>query len=166
VLLSISGNQFHVVNHLNGEETENATREIYQESSRIYRGKIHLVCDISPKLLDAVIIPGGQGPIKNFLGGTEEGGGSQPAPEIEKFLRGVHEKGGAIGAISLAEFVLTRIFGPIPGGRSCLEIPPTEVLSDIDRKLFVTPGNLSAKDLPELQIGLRILVTTILEILE
>jgi enhancing lycopene biosynthesis protein 2 len=162
VILSIAGNQFHVVDHLSGEEMEGVTRSILQESARLYRGKIHLLADISPKLLDAIIIPGGQGPIKNFMGSEDHGKNVHICPEVEKFLKEVHENGGSIGAVSLAEFVLTRIFGPFPEGKGCLEIGATEVVVDEDRKMFLTPGNLTAKDLVELQLGLRALVSAIL----
>lgn len=165
VLLTPVGRQFHVVDHLSGIESEGDTREISQESARIYRGKYHLIQDISPKLLDALFIPGGQGSMKNLFDGNAVWGDSEPLPEIRTFLEEVHRHGGGIGAVSLAEFLVTRIFGPFADGRSCLELGPDEVLCDSERRLFLTPGHLSAQSLPELQKGMEALVTAVVSVL-
>lgn len=166
VLLAPQGKQFHVVDHLSGMELEGQQRDLSHESARIYRGKYHLLEDISPKLLDALAIPGGQGPMKNLFDGDGAWGETQPLPDVGRFIREVHEHGGAIGAVSLAEFLLTRIFGPFSDDRSSLELSPEEVLSDPERKLYVTPGHLSARDLPQLQRGMEALVAALLSNLE
>ena len=50
-------NQFHVVNHLNGNEMT-TSRNILVESARIARGDIVDVATVSGHQLDALIFPG------------------------------------------------------------------------------------------------------------
>ncbi|MEC9455907.1 MAG: isoprenoid biosynthesis protein ElbB, partial [Candidatus Neomarinimicrobiota bacterium] len=58
--------QFHVVNHLNGEVVEPA-RNILVEAARIARGDIVDVATVSGNDLDALIFPGGTGMAKNLF---------------------------------------------------------------------------------------------------
>ena len=64
VLMAPNVNQYHVVNHLTGEEM-NETRNVLTEAARIARGNIKDIKDVDPLTLDAVILPGGFGVAKN-----------------------------------------------------------------------------------------------------
>lgn len=57
--------QFHVVNHLTGDVT-NENRNILVESARIARGKIQPLSEADAQQLDALIVPGGFGSAKNL----------------------------------------------------------------------------------------------------
>ena len=76
------GDQFHVINHRSGAESENAKRNILEEASRISRGNIKVsqeniletkinvttkpLNELSSKDFSALIVPGGFGAAKNL----------------------------------------------------------------------------------------------------
>lgn len=155
VPMALERPQFHTVDHASGQETPGTERDQFVESARLVRGKLYPVSEISPKLLDAVVIPGGQGPAKNFMTGfgTLEARGA--VPEVATFLRELHEAGGIIAAVSLAEFLVSELFGPWSEGKGCFDIPPEEVLVDVPRRLMLSPGNTQASNLPQLKRGIE-----------
>ncbi|MEM7617547.1 MAG: isoprenoid biosynthesis glyoxalase ElbB [Pseudomonadota bacterium] len=58
--------QHHVINHLNGEEESQDTRNVLTESARIARGEISELSKLDMTMFDALIIPGGFGVAKNL----------------------------------------------------------------------------------------------------
>lgn len=158
--------QFHCVDHTSGDEVLQEHRRQLPEAARIVRGKIHALADISPKLLDGLIIPGGQGAVKNLMEGFGTMGEQKVFPRVADFLQAVHAARGAIGGISLAEFVLTALFGPFPEGRGNLDLPATGVLVDRDRRLLLTPGWLLASSLTDLHEGAQNLVARMIALIE
>lgn len=58
--------QYHVVNHLTGQENIGQTRNVLEEASRIARGKISTITKLNSSDFDALVIPGGFGIAKNF----------------------------------------------------------------------------------------------------
>jgi enhancing lycopene biosynthesis protein 2 len=58
-------NQYHVVNHLDGNEMKE-TRNVLVEAARIARGAISDLADMKAAELDALVIPGGFGAAKNL----------------------------------------------------------------------------------------------------
>ncbi|MEF3255482.1 MAG: isoprenoid biosynthesis glyoxalase ElbB, partial [Deferribacterales bacterium] len=59
-------NQYHVINHLTGEESKGETRNVLVESARIARGKIAPLSQLNINEIDAVVFPGGFGAAKNL----------------------------------------------------------------------------------------------------
>ncbi len=59
-------NQYHVINHLSGEVSENETRNVLVESARIARGDIEDISELDVARYDALIVPGGFGAAKNL----------------------------------------------------------------------------------------------------
>jgi enhancing lycopene biosynthesis protein 2 len=58
-------NQYHVVNHINGEEL-NQTRNVLVESARISRGEIITINKLDFEEISSLVIPGGFGAAKNL----------------------------------------------------------------------------------------------------
>jgi enhancing lycopene biosynthesis protein 2 len=158
------GLQLHVVDHSTGQESEQESRNMMVESARLVRGKLYLLQELSPKLLEYLVIPGGQGAGKNLLLGFGSLQTMQPPPEISAFIRGVHESGGIIGAISLAEFLLSSVLGSWPDGKGCLDLGPEEILVDVPGRRLLAPGNLLATSLPQLSAGINNLVREMMQI--
>jgi enhancing lycopene biosynthesis protein 2 len=158
VALALDQPQFHVVDHLTAKEVEASSRNMMAEASRLARGKLYLLQDISPKMLDGLIIPGGQGPAKSLLTGFGTSSPREFLPAAGAFLRDVHQAGAPLGAISLAEFVLSDLLGPWPEGKGCFDLAPTEVLVDEEHLRLLTPGYTLCSGLPELLSGIRALV--------
>ena len=63
--ISLNQNQHHVINHLTGNEMKE-NRNMMVESARIARGSVIDISEVSPAILDGLIIPGGFGSAKNF----------------------------------------------------------------------------------------------------
>ncbi|GAB3338350.1 isoprenoid biosynthesis glyoxalase ElbB [Larkinella ripae] len=64
--------QYHVVNHLTGEEMPES-RNVLVESARIARGNIRSLASLAVDELDALVIPGGFGTAKNLTKWAFEG---------------------------------------------------------------------------------------------
>ncbi len=159
VYLSIEEPQFQVCDHSTMLDISEQSRSQYTEASRLVKGKLFLLKEISPKLLNGVVLPGGQGAVKNWI--TNFGDMNNPRtihPEVAQFLLETASSGGSIGAISLAEFIVTTLFGPWPSGKSCMEVAPDEVIVNESRGVAATPGSLLSSSLPVIQKGIASLV--------
>ncbi len=166
IALALDRPQFHVVDHLTAQEVQDASRNMMGEASRLVRGKLYPLQEISPKLLDSLIIPGGQGPAKSLLTGFGTSGAREIDPEVDSYLRQVHDAGAPLGASSLAEFVLTDLLGPWPDGKGCFDLAPTAVLVDQGTGRALTPGYTLCANLPELHTGMQNLVKAIKELID
>ncbi|MGC8763285.1 MAG: hypothetical protein ACP5VN_06585 [Acidobacteriota bacterium] len=158
VVLAPEVPQLHVVDHTLGEEEEGEGRSVFREAGRLCPGRLYPLEELSPKLLSLLVIPGGQGAVKNLL---DNFGAPEPPRvrrEVAAFVRGVHEAGGAVGASSLGEFVLNALFPPEEGRPGCLDLGPEEVWVDEDLRLALTPGRLFGTDLPALRRAMGRLV--------
>ncbi len=166
VPLALDVPQMHCVDHTSGEEQPGQKRNQMQEAARAVRGKVFPLEEISPKLLDALVIPGGQGAVKNLVthfGSIENKALPEP---LAKFITEMHEAGGVIAAISLAEFVVSLALGPWPDGKGCFDMAATDVLVDEAGRRLLTPGNTQATSLPELQLGIDALCAEMLKLVE
>ena len=153
--------QFQVCDHSTMLDMPGESRSQFIESCRLVKGKLFSLKEISPKMLNGVILPGGQGAVKNWINNI--GDLEHPRsvdPDVESFLLETTSSGGAVGAISLAEFVLTTIYGPWPSGKSCMEIGPEEIIENESRGVAATPGSLLSSSLPVIQQGIASLVAT------
>jgi len=166
VALTLDSPQFHVVDHTTGVEAENQQRLIMTESARLVRGKLHRIADLSPKLLDGIIIPGGQGAAKNVLRAFAPEGQREMVEGVASFLLDANRAGAVIGAISLAEFVVSAVFGPWPENKGCFDLAADEVLVDRDRRLLLTPGYTVAISLVQLQTGISHLCAEMWKLLD
>lgn len=151
--------QLHVVNHTTFLEIPDVSRSQYDESARLSNSKLFNIMDIAPKMLNALVIPGGQGAVKNMMAGfgvlSED---RRVYPHIAKFVEEVSAASGAIGAIGLAEFIVTELFGPWPSGKNCMEIGPDEIITNEGRGVAATPGALQCSNLAHMQAGISRLV--------
>ncbi len=64
--------QYHVINHLNGEELPQK-RNVLQESARIVRGNCKALTELNASEFDALVVPGGFGVAKNLSNIAFEG---------------------------------------------------------------------------------------------
>ena len=165
VPLALDRSQLHVVDHSSGLESQGESRNQFAEASRLVRGKLFPLAEISPKLLDALVIPGGQGAVKSLL----KGFGAEPGPMVDEdvraFITEANAHGTWIAAISLAEFVVSAVLGPWPEGIGCFGLQPTQVFTDREGRRLLAPGNLQCSTLPELERGMRALVHALAELL-
>ncbi len=112
VCIGIDKNQYHVVNHLTGEEMDEK-RNMMVEAARIARGNITPINEISPSKIDALVIPGGFGSAKNFTTWAFEGPNSQILPEVKLLLVNLLNVGKPIVALCVSPVVVAKAFEDI-----------------------------------------------------
>ena len=107
VCISIDKEQHHVINHTNGEET-NESRNMLVESARIARGDIRSVSEIDPADIDALVIPGGFGSAKNFTSWAFSGPEGTILPEVKLLIVNLINIGKPIVALCVSPVVLSK----------------------------------------------------------
>lgn len=109
VPISINKNQFHVVNHLNGDVMKEE-RNMMIESARIARGNVTEIIDVDLSTLDALVIPGGFGSAKNFTTWAFNGPESDILPEVKLLLVNMVNIGKPIVALCVSPVVIAKAF--------------------------------------------------------
>lgn len=101
-------NQFHVVNHLNGE-VMNETRNVLTEAARIARGNIKALKTFVPENFDAIIFPGGFGVAKNLCTFAIDGADFLVNPIVENTVKSAHKAGLPIGALCISPVLISAL---------------------------------------------------------
>jgi len=98
--------QFHVVNHLTQEVTEER-RNVLVESARIARGVIRDLAEVKAAELDGLVVPGGFGAAKNLSDFAFKGKEATVHPGVQRLLRELVDAGKPVGAICISPAVVT-----------------------------------------------------------
>jgi len=172
--------QLHVIDHLTGQPAADQGRDVLAESARIARGEIQELADLDPAEVDAALLPGGFGAAKNLCTFATEGADCTVNPQVEAFLRALHEAGKPIGAICIAPVILAKVFGGVaapqitigndPGTAQAIEAmggkhvaaPVTETVVDEANKFVTTPAYMLAERVSEVFAGIEGLVRRLL----
>ena len=107
VCIGIDKYQYHVVNHLNGEEMKE-TRNMQVEAARIARGNIKEIKTVEPSEIDALVIPGGFGSAKNFTTWAFNGPDSEILPEVKLLIVNLMNIGKPIAALCVSPVVIGK----------------------------------------------------------
>ena len=107
ICISIDKEQYHVVNHLNGQEMHES-RNMLIESARIARGNIQDINNIDPADIDALVIPGGFGSAKNFTKWAFSGPEGDILPEVKLLLVNMINIGKPIAALCVSPVVMAK----------------------------------------------------------
>lgn len=102
--------QFHVVNHLNGQEMPES-RQVLLESARIARGQIADLADFSAENADLLLIPGGFGAAKNLSDWAIHGPSGSIQADVAKAIQAMHSAGKPIVALCMAPVLLAHALG-------------------------------------------------------
>ena len=105
--ISLNQNQYHVINHLTGDEMPE-NRNIMVEAARIARGNVVDVSEVSPATLDGLIIPGGFGSAKNFSKWAFSGPEGEISPEIKLLLVNLINAGKPIAALCVSPILIAK----------------------------------------------------------
>jgi len=100
--------QHHVVNHLNGDAT-NEKRNVLIESARIARGNIENLQHVNASDIDGLIIPGGFGAAKNLSDFAIKGKDADVNPDVARIVNEMVATGKPVGAICISPAVLAKI---------------------------------------------------------
>ena len=182
IIMAPDMDQFHVINHLNGQEEVSESRNILVESARIARGKIVDVASVSGHQLDALIFPGGTGMAKNIIDYSMAGINCTVISDVQRLVVEILEADKPLGAICIAPVMVAKILeylgrsGTVTGGFNVeinndikamgintKEIGAKEIVVDQENKIVTTPAYVEAKSMNEAFIGIEKLVNKVLE---
>lgn len=148
-----SGYQLQTVNHLDSSASNRSRRNTLVESARIASGKIFSLEELSPKQIDGIVIPGGEGVIKNFF--TARGKkNATPKKGISTFLREHHDNNGIIAAFSISVSFLSLVFEKYDFSFDLLKLGSGQYMINKELRLIVAPGSISSGSLFSLQKGI------------
>jgi enhancing lycopene biosynthesis protein 2 len=107
--ISIDADQYHVVNHLTGDEMPEK-RNMMVEAARIARGAVKEIKSIQPADIDALVIPGGFGSAKNFTTWAFDGPNGTIRDDVKLLLVNMINVGKPIVALCVSPVVLAKAF--------------------------------------------------------
>ena len=144
VIAAPNVNQYHVVNHLNGQEM-NETRNVLIEAARIARGNIKDIKDVNPSELDAVILPGGFGVAKNLCDFAFKGEDCTVNPDVLDFLTEIVKEKKPLGAVCIAPVLVSKIYEKL-GKKAELTIGTDKETADKVQKMGNTHVSCLVKE--------------------
>lgn len=161
--ISIDDNQFHVINHLNGE-VMSESRNMMVEAARIARGNVKEIKEIQPSDIDALVIPGGFGSAKNFTSWAFEGPNGNIRSDVKLLLVNMINVGKPIVALCVSPVVLAKA---LEGSNvklnltigSSLEASPYEIPS-FEAGLKATGASTEEKTIREILVDIENKVIT------
>lgn len=167
--------QFDVINHATGQAMDE-TRNTRIEAARIARGPIADVAEIDPLSLDALILPGGFGAVKNLCTYARDGVDFTVDEGVARLIRSLHAAGKPIGFICIAPVLAAKLLGATVtighdaataadivamGGHH--EDKPVDGICVDDRcNVVSTPAYMCARNVAEAASGIEKLVREVL----
>ena len=183
ILMAPNIDQMHVINHYTGQEMEEY-RNVLVESSRIARGEIKDMAEVSGNDLDALIIPGGFGVAKNLCDYAMAGPECSVNPDVYRLIAELRLMNKPIGAICIAPAMMAKILGEqeesanmtigydettstdiISMGSKHVDCPVTEMIIDEDKKIVTTPAYMEANSIKEAADGIEQLIKKVLSMI-
>jgi len=184
VMMAPNIDQMHVVNHYTGQEMDEF-RNVLVESSRIARGNIKDMAEVTGNDIDALIIPGGFGVVKNLCDYAMAGSECSINPDVFRLVSEVHLLQKPIGAICIAPAMMAKILGEQDKsaemtigsdestandiktmGSTHVTCSVTEMVVDKEKKIITTPAYMEAQSIKEAAEGIEKLVVEILSMVE
>ena len=184
IIMAPDMDQFHVINHLNGNEDLSESRNILVESARIARGKVVDVASVSGHQLDALIIPGGTGMAKNIFDYSMAGINCTVISDVQRLVVEILEADKPLGAICIAPVMVAKVLeflgrtGTVTGGFNVeinndikamginiIEVGAEEIVIDKENKIVTTPAYVEAKSMNESFTGIEKLVNKVLDMI-
>lgn len=181
VLMAPNIDQMHVINHYTGQEM-NEFRNVLVESSRIARGNIKDIVEVSGNDVDALIIPGGFGVTKNLCDYAMAGPECSINPDVYRLVTEVHLLQKPIGAICIAPAMMAKILSEQDEsakmtigsdkttasdikamGSTHVLCSVSEMIVDKEKKMVSTPAYMEALSIKEAAEGIEKLVAKVLE---
>ncbi len=171
--------QHHVINHLTQQPAPGETRNVLVESARIARGQILPLSQLKVNEIDAIILPGGFGAVKNLCDFALKGDGFAVHPEVAKVLLAAHRAGKPLGFACIAPAIAAQLFGGEKieftigtdaataaalqqcGGRH-VACTVHNVVVDHRLKIVTTPAYMLASRITEAEAGINKMVQAVL----
>ncbi|TKI06925.1 isoprenoid biosynthesis glyoxalase ElbB [Martelella alba] len=173
--------QSMVIDHITGNAVT-ASRGMLAESARLAHGPVHPLAAARADELDALIVPGGAGAVRNFSDIAEQGVEGDVDDDLRQLARQIHKQGKPLGFICIAPALLPKILDvplrlTIGNDNDTAELidamgaihvvcPVEDIVIDAEHKVITTPGNMLATSLCDLAKGIDKLVNRVLEMCE
>ena len=171
-------NQYHVINHLSGEVSENESRNVLVESARIARGDVEDIKELDVKEFDALIVPGGFGVAKNLSTFAINGSDCVINPDVLSACQSFAQATKVSGYMCIAPAMLPLIYpqgikatvGHDAGtaemlkdmGMQHVACDVENVVIDQNHKVVSTPAYMLAASISDVAIGIKRLVKHVL----
>jgi len=175
-------NQYHVVNHLTGDITENQSRNVLVESARIARGDIENVMALRANEFDALVLPGGFGAAKNLCDFAIESENCTMQKDVLAACQAFANANKPAGYICIAPAMIALVYGNnsigtigtdsdiaaqlTTMGLQHVSCPVDDVVIDISNKIISTPAYMLAGNIGEAAQGINKLIKKLLEMSE
>lgn len=173
--------QMHTINHMTGEVMQ-SDRNVLTEASRLARGDISDICDLSVEDFDAIIFPGGFGAAKNLSDFAIEGTNMSVLESVAKIAKAFADANKPAGYICIAPALAASIYGGAVKctigndtataaaidamGATHVNCSVDDVVIDETHKVVTTPAYMLASRISEAAAGIEKLVTTILQMIK
>ncbi len=172
--------QLEVIDHLKGAAVEE-TRNVLVESSRIARGEIADMKEITAGDLDVLIFPGGFGAAKNLCDFAVKGADCTVNSEVERLIKEMYRAKKPMGFICIAPVIAARVLGPSGpeltigndeataeaiekmGGRHVASTVENTVI-DRENKIVTTPAYMLGPSISRVAMGIEKLVHEVLDL--
>ena len=183
-LMAPNIDQMHVINHYTGQEMDEY-RNVLVEASRIARGNIKDMAEISGNDIDALIIPGGFGVAKNLCDYAMAGSECSINPDVYRLISELQLLNKPIGAICIAPVMMAKIFGEQGASANMtigfdeatskdiesmgcvhVECKVSDMVVDEDNNLVSTPAYMEAQSIKEAADGIEKLVKQVLSMIQ
>ena len=180
--------QAEIYNHYTGHEERGdgrganlqPTRNVLSESARIVRGEIISGTELSAHDLDALIIVGGYGVVKNLCTFNADGVNAKVNPEVKRLITEMNGLGKPIGAMCAGPILLALT---LPGknlkltvgdnaesslsleklGAQPVVTKVSEVYIDAENSIVSTAAFMEGKSVSEVEPGINLLVAEVLK---
>ncbi len=172
-------NQHHVINHLTGDEMQES-RNVLVEASRIVRGNVKALTELSVDEFDALVVPGGFGAAKNLSSFAFDGEKMQVQADFLKAAKSFHQAQKPIGLMCIAPAMAVAICGEgveltigedqetaealESMGAKHINCDVNEAYIDEDNLLVTTPAYMLATSVSEAAPGIDLLVKSVIEL--
>jgi enhancing lycopene biosynthesis protein 2 len=153
--------QAAVFDHATGDRTR-AARNARVEAARLAGASILPLAELGPDTVDALLIPGGNGPIATLSDYPDKHELCQVDPTVVGLLRGMLQGRRPMGFIGLSALLAARVLGPVAGVRVTVgskaipaakhaavmgaDVRPCaaeDVIVDQKARIYTTPGFLA-----------------------
>ncbi|MDN6180352.1 MAG: isoprenoid biosynthesis glyoxalase ElbB [Halomonas subglaciescola] len=174
--------QHEVINHRTGEVAEGEERNVLDESARLARGGISALASLDAHDFDAVILPGGEGVVKNVSDFSQAGASMQVIAALSEALSGFSQAAKPVGLLGIAPVLAPRLLGDgisvtvgrhhgVSGAISTMgglhrSGEADDIVVDFEHRVVSTPALIQTARLSEAAAGIFKLVDRISEMIE
>jgi len=170
---------FDEVDHLTKQPT-GLTRNVLSEAARIARSEIVSLDELSAENFDALVLPGGFGAAKNLCDFAVVGENCHADTEVKRIVLDFHKAKKPIGAICIAPSIIASVLGEnnveltIGSDKGTAEklekmgavhVDKNAVEAHVDpvNRIVSTPAYMCAKNIVEVNGGIKVLVGAIID---